>query len=145
MRARKQDGFHIVLNRGGKMDALKLTVSVRKPIRGKELERVLRAIIPAENLTCIEQQDQGGVVIGKNFRIHYPEFGAHLIMTVSVGKTPKPLICANKSYKAIWVEVTKLPGIKQEDFLKDLNGPRDIVSQCQNIRDGLEKALSYIN
>jgi len=129
------------------VDTLKLTVSVRKPIRGKELERVLKAIIPSENLTIIEEQDHdhGDVVIGKNFRIHYPEFGPHIVMTVSVDKSPKVLICANKSYKAIWIEVIKLPGIKEEDFHKDLNGPRDILTQCQNVRDTLEKALAYVN
>ena len=127
------------------MKALKLPVPVRNPIPGAELQRTVKSIILPENLSCSEKMNRAGSALGKNFIIHYSEFGPYIVMTVSVGEPAEAVICENESYDTIWIEVTKLPGIKQEDFLKDLNGPRDIVSQCQSVRDALEKGLAYVN
>lgn len=127
------------------MDALKLSVPVRGPIAGAELGRKLKSIILPENLSYSEKRNKSGSALGKFFMIHYSEFGPYIVMTLSVGEPAEAVICDEELYDKIWIEVTKLPGVKQEDFLKDLNGPRDIVSQCQNVRDACEKAFAYIN
>lgn len=127
------------------MEGVKLSVSVRKPISGDDLIKVLRSLIPKANLASKDIMNKEGSGIGTFFTIHYPEFGPDLMMTISVGNPSEAVICTNVKYEDIWVEVIKPDETSMKDFKRALNSPdRDIVTLCQNVRDGYQKSLEYV-